>query len=89
MSRFLDDVEDFLEMQGLKRDSQEFERALIREKVNRCMLVQGVASCTECARFTDCDLRLAYWRDRTLGPEYAHEVDEDAVGSSGGDLPEE
>ena len=76
-------------MQGLKKGSPAFNRALRKEKVSRCMQMQDVPSCTECPRFTDCDLRLAYWRDMTLGPEYADDVADGNMGLPNADLPDE
>lgn len=76
-------------MTGLVRGTPEFERAVLKEKVNRCMQMQDVPSCTECPRFEYCDLRLAYWRCAALGPEYSHVVDEESLEETDPDFPEE
>lgn len=69
MSRIIEELETFIELQGFVRGTPAFDQELRREKVNRCMQMQDVQSCTECARFVDCEIRLAYWRDVALGPE--------------------
>jgi hypothetical protein len=69
VSRIIEELETFVELQGFVKGTPEFEREMTREKVNRCMQMQDVASCTECPRFVDCRIRLAHWRDVALGPE--------------------
>jgi len=89
MSRIIDDLVDQIELLGFTPGTPEFDRELRKEQVNRCMEIQEVPSCTECARFTYCNLRLAYWRDIALGPEHVNEVDAKHVEGSEEDLPEE
>ena len=89
MSRIIEELEDFLEMQGFERGTPEFASELRREQVIRCMANQEVSSCTECTLFTYCNIRLAYWRDKALGPEYVDEDNAETVGVPKEDLPEE
>jgi hypothetical protein len=89
VSRILNELETFIELQGFVKGTSEFEVELRREKVNRCMQMQDVQSCTDCAVFVDCSIRLAYWRDVALGPESNNEETSKTVGSPESDLQED
>jgi hypothetical protein len=89
VSRILDEIETFLELQGLVKGTKAYNVELRKEKVARCMQMQDVQSCTECARFVDCDIRLAYWRDVALGPESANEQTTNTMETPEGDIDEE
>ena len=89
MSRILDEIETFLELQGFVKGTQAYNVELRKEKVTRCMQMQDVSSCTECARFVDCAIRLAYWRDVALGPESTNEQIANTVEEAEGAMDEE
>lgn len=89
MSRILDEIETFIELQGFVKGTKAYDFQLRKEKVAKCMQMQDVSSCTECERFVDCSLRLAYWRDVALGPESTDEQTSSTVETPEGDTEEE
>ena len=68
MSKDLEEeLEEYLKTQGLDNVSRHTAKEALRSKVEQCADYRGHSSCTECALFDSCNLRLSYWRLSVLG----------------------
>lgn len=57
-----EELHDYLKSQGLENTPKHLAKEQLRAKVEQCAGYRGHESCTECALFDSCDLRLSYWR---------------------------
>lgn len=66
MTRTLENLRDRVELAGFEPGTPEYDIELRRERVQQCMQMRNVNACSACSYFTDCELRIAHWRDLKL-----------------------
>ena len=71
MTRILEALQDQLELEGHTPGTPKYERELRRLKVEQCREMQGVGSCSDCARCEFCELRVAHIFDNKYGNDNA------------------